>query len=389
MLSITTILYLVTSAVTLLNAVDYLFRLLTRRSVSRRRKLAYVLTLTLCAGAAILFALYDHLTLFAGQTYSDDSLSIRVPSMMRGSFLNPRKYDLQVEVTNRLAEPIFVEKIVGYFFNPNVRELAGMLPNPDGSYFRSEYGWGGGTGMLPPNSTVKYVLPGPYFIPRDVKLVIRHSGSTTPTECAMTVTRERDISYWTKPRHINVPDEAFGMDGIDALRKALPVATDWNTGAQLVLCSPTSNRTTYLGNGLQIASVSQWALLFKHPDTTQEIWAVVNPQKVSRFETSTVHGPNSEIAVVNQPIRVGMIEALRSVDRHSLVYGNNVVGWMLVPYAMVNGRKTTVWVLPYAGKDYRGLFVDVSTGNTVKLDGPSSIIPRIAYTAGGKTSYSF
>lgn len=317
----------------------------------------------------ILYDYYQQQKLYAGKVYSDEYLSVKIPSMFKGPFYNPDRYDIDIEITNNQDKILLLSEIRAYFYNPRVsREVKVLQVSEEKSYFTVIFL---NPGVLPPKRSKNFPsLRGPIFIPKEVEVVVSHSGSDKKTKCRFIISSDKSMEFFS-PKQVIFSPSALGIDALNAIKEVSEIVRQRSDNAKLISCIPGSSKTYIQENGIYFHQITEWILFFKN-NLDQGIVVAVKESGTQfmqdAFETSD--SPEYNRLVDLKQVNVGTREALTLANNLNLIYGNSPIGWALLPGRDNNGRTIPIWRLPYIGKDYLNIFVNADNG---------LILPSIEY----------
>jgi len=305
----------------------------------------------------------------------DSSVTVLIPHTVAGEFFNSDRYCIPVSITNKCSHRLFISKIEAAFFNPEVHEFAHIPVGRDGSYYTSSSENPEG-GLWLADETKTFCIGGdnggPQYIPWSLRMRIFHSASALPTTCELTISGKEHTIYWTTPKHIDFSTEKLGIDGLEAYRRALRVAAQWQSISRLAYCMPSRTETTVQDNGLYIHAVEEWAFLMKDSCGDQGIFIYVSEDSVttSKLFLTTEEPEYADLmrAHLSAPILMGTIDALRRIDEANLIYGNAGIGWWLILNGKTPNGRRPIWRLPYASEDSWALYVDANNGDILSLN---------------------
>lgn len=325
-----------------------------------RRVPFYGLLLLILIGI-ILYEYYQKQKLYAGKVYSDEYLSVKIPSMFRGSFYNPDRYDLDIEITNNQNKVLLLSEIRAYFYNPRVsNEVKALKVSAKNSYFTAIFK---NPGVLPPKGNKSFPsIRGPIFIPKEVEVVVSHSGSTEKTRCKFIVSSNKYVESFSL-KQVDFLSSTLGIDGLDAIKQAAKIVGRWSDNARLISCIPGSHKTYIQENGLYLHQITEWILFFKNRLDQGAVVAVKESgARLIQDAFKTSDSPEYNRLVDLEKVNVGTRKALTLANNLNLIYGNSPIGWGLLPGRDNNGRTIPIWRLPYIGKDYLNIFVNADNG---------------------------
>jgi hypothetical protein len=281
--------------------------------------------------------------------------------MFRGSFYNPDRYDLDIEITNNQDKVLLLSEIRTYFYNPRVSNVVKVLQiSEKDSYFTVIFE---NPGVLPPKGNKRFPsLRGPIFIPKEVEVVVSHSGTAEKTRCRFIVSNDKYVESFS-PRQVNFLPSGLGIDALDAIKEASKIVRQWSDNAKLISCIPGNSKTYIQENGVYLHQITEWILFLKN-NLDQGIVVAVKESGAQLMQDAfkTSDSPEYNRLVDLQQVNVGTREALTLANNHNLIYDNSPIGWALLPGRDNNGRTIPIWRLPYIGKDYLNIFVNADNG---------------------------
>lgn len=304
--------------------------------------------------------------------YQDQYLTVKTKGNLTGDFCYCDGYSLPLEISNNRNMELIIPKATFYFINPKVQEFLHDFPTMKYGSFSICKFVNPGHGFLRPKETKVIEPNGPQFIPQKVVVEIDHSGSQSGSKVEFTLSKEENVEYWNNPKHLNLANARFGLDGEIAYQQAVIVADDIISSSKflsMVLVMESSKVRE--GSGLDVIETRSWFFLFVIPGSG--IGAGVNVDSTgARGTVMTVEDyPDYEEFMKrysNKPIQIGTVEAIAMASKLDLIYGNACVPIWFEPDAIVDGEERPVWQLPYAGKDYMPLYIDAYSGDFLSLD---------------------
>jgi len=304
--------------------------------------------------------------------YHDQYLTVKMKGNLKGEFFYCDRYSLPLEITNNRNVDITIPKATFYFINPKVQEILSGFPFLKyGSFFMGEH-INPGHGFLRAKET-KIIEPnGPQFIPQKVVVEIDHSGSESGSIIEFTLSKEKNVEYWENPKHLNIADARFGIDGLYAYQQAASLANDViGSSDYLSLAIVLESTTRREGSGLDVIEIRSWFFLFVIPGTGIGTGINVDSTGAKGGVMTIKEHPEYEELMKrysSKQILIGTVEAITMVNEQNLIYGNACVPIWFEPDAVVNGEERPVWQLPYAGKDYMPLYIDAYSGDILSFD---------------------
>ncbi len=304
--------------------------------------------------------------------YQDRYLTVKTKGNLVGEFCYCDGYSVPLEISNNRDMDLIIPKATFYFINPKVQEILHGFPTMKyGSFSICEF-INPGHGFLSPKETRKIEPDGPQFIPQKVVVEIDHSGSQSGSKIEFTLSKEENVEYWDSPKHLNIADAKFGIDGGIAYQQAVEVADDViGSSEYLSMVLVMESSKVREGSGLDVIETRSWFFLFVIPGSGIGAGVNVDSTGARGSVMTTEEYPDYEEFMKrysSKPIQIGTADAIAMVNRLDLIYGNACVPIWFEPNAVVNGEERPVWQLPYAGEDYMPLYIDAYSGDVLLLD---------------------
>ncbi|MFH0988503.1 MAG: hypothetical protein V1799_00630 [bacterium] len=303
---------------------------------------------------------------------NDGFLEMKSLRTFQGPFYSCNMFIPIFHIMNLRSEELVVSQIDFYFVNPKVQELIPGFPaDRYGSYFHLKHS-GGYWRANEERVVMSDSFPtGPVFIPREVYVEIYHSGSEAGSHFRFALSNDKDVEYWTKPRHIDFDKLDVGIDRLHAYRQAKDFADQLMHTKGLAMGIPMKTIATKLPNALDNVAITEWGFLFAGFQEGRGIWVNIDSAGARGGVVTSISHPDLCAFLVRastKPLIIGTRQAVSIADQNNLIFANTCQGVWLEPDGLVGEERHPIWKLPYVGSNYMTLFIDGFTGEVLEED---------------------
>jgi len=289
---------------------------------------------------------------YAGKWLQDEYVRIRFPSECKGWILSDEPYDLKMDMQNRMANTLYVSKIVARRFNAEAAKLLGAETDliHTHEYHVPVY--------LQPNEMQTVSLNGNEILPKVIEVEIYHNLAVVPSKFKVDVGGIAISPPVRKP----LPKKAIytGLDGLSAIRQAVAKASEWSKEFHIICAFPGTNKVYLDGEtGLKYIEADGWVVTFCSP--AHKLFTIIIEGSVIKDYREM----QSEKSCNPVPLpKIGNQEALQLTNDHGLIRADwknlRLIG------GKIGENWTCVWELPYRGPDSLPIVIDALTGNQLE-----------------------